>query len=135
MDDFYGLEKLIKDNGGIENFRCFAKMGKIEMVTPFGFCMVSGDKETWTECKIDENRYKVADGYKVTLRSLNPMFTYDHYYQSDFMSMVKEGFIIVKTSDNQTIQHIKWMEHLCGKAYVVHEADIVIKKEGNNNGF
>lgn len=44
MNDFYGLEKLIEDNGGIENFRCFTQMGKIEIVTPFGLCMVSGDK-------------------------------------------------------------------------------------------
>lgn len=34
MNDFYGLEKLIEDNGGIENFRCFTQMGKIEIVTP-----------------------------------------------------------------------------------------------------
>lgn len=114
MNDFYGLEKLIEDNGGIENFRCFTQMGK---------------KETWTECKIDESRYKVSDGYKITLRSIDPMFTYDHYYQSDFMSLMKSGWIIVKTSDKQTIQHIKWLEHLCGKAYVVHEADIVTEGE------
>lgn len=57
MDDFWGVKNLIENNGGIENFRCFAKMGKIEMATPFGFCLVSGDKETWTECKIDESRY------------------------------------------------------------------------------
>ena len=129
MNDFYGLEKLIEDNGGIENFRCFTQMGKIEIVTPFGLCMVSGDKETWTECKIDESRYKVSDGYKITLRSIDPMFTYNHYYQSDFMSLMKSGWIIVKTSDKQTIQHIKWLEHLCGKAYVVHEADIVTEGE------
>ena len=28
MNDFYGLEKLIEDNGGIENFRCFAEIEK-----------------------------------------------------------------------------------------------------------
>lgn len=60
---------------------------------------------------------------------LNPMFTYDHYYQSDFISLMKNGLIIVKTNDKQTIQHIKWLEHLCGKAYVVHEADIVTEGE------
>ena len=70
MNDFYGLEKLIEDNGGIENFRCFTQMGKIEIVTPFGLCMVSGDKETWTECKIDESRYKVSDGYKITVANV-----------------------------------------------------------------
>lgn len=125
MNDFYGLEKLIAENGGIENFRCFAKMGKIEAVTPFGFCLVSGNRETWTECKIDESRYKVKDGYKITLRSLDPAFTYDHYYQCDFMSMVEGGFIIIKTSDNQTIKHISWLWPLCNNVCIRHEADII----------
>ena len=125
MNDFYGVEKFVSDNGGIENFRCFAKMSRIEMITPFGFCIASQDKETWTECKIDESRYKVADGYKITLRSLDPLFAYEHFYQSDFMSLVRNGLIMVKTSEGQKIEHIKWSECLCGKVYVIHEADIV----------
>lgn len=130
MREFNNVEKLIAENGGIENFRCFARMGKIETVTPFGFCLVSGNKETWTECRIDESRYKVSEGYKITLRSLDPMFTYDHYYQCDFLSMINSGFIIIKTSSDQIIQHVSCLEHLCGNAFIRHEADIVTNKEG-----
>lgn len=65
------------------------------------------------------------DGYKITLRSLDPAFTYDHYYQCDFMSMVEDGFIIIKTSDNQTIKHISWLEPLCNNVCIRHDADII----------
>ena len=36
MNDFNGLEKLVEDNGGMENIRCITQMSKIEIVTPFG---------------------------------------------------------------------------------------------------
>lgn len=108
-----GSKKLVEENGGIANFRCFALMGKITTITPFGLCLVSGDNETWTECRIDEERYKVEDGYKITIRSNDPSFSYDHYYQHDFMEMVKAGFIIIKTNDSQHIEHVKWIERSC----------------------
>lgn len=118
------LEKLIAENGGIENFRCFAQMGKIEIATPFGFCLTS-DKCTWTECRIDESRYKISDEYKITLRSLDPAFTYEHYYQSDFMSLVECGLIIIKSSQNQKIEHVIWAEPFYNDICIIHEADIV----------
>lgn len=124
--DFYGVKKLIDENGGIEHFRCFVQMGIVEAAIPWmGISMVSGDKQSWTECFVDESRYKVEDGYKITLRSTDPHFSYEHYYQSDFMSLVKSGHIIVKTSDNMRIEHVTVAEPLCGCAIIRHEGDIV----------
>lgn len=127
--DSWGLIQLIKEHGGVENFRCFALMGKITTITPFGFCLVSGNRETWTECRIDETRYKIEDGYKITIKSIDPFFSYDHYYQHDFMEMVKAGFIIVKERDNQYIKHVKWIERDCCGVPIVHEADVVMNGE------
>ena len=73
--DFYGVSEFIKENGGVENFRCFAQMRRIEMVIPFmGISVVSDSNMTWMECKIDERHYKVEDGYKITLVPLQEGF-------------------------------------------------------------
>jgi hypothetical protein len=118
----------IKENildKGIENVRFFAQMERIEAILPWGMAMTSSNNITWVECKIDESRYKVEEGYKLTLKSLDPNYTYNHYYQSDFESLVKEGCILVKDNEADHIQHITWAEPLCGNIYVVHEADVV----------
>ena len=70
-EDFWGVLKFINNNGGIENFRCFTQLPKIDIRTPFGFCIV-GDKYTWVECKINESRHKVSDGYKISLEPHPP---------------------------------------------------------------
>lgn len=119
-------KEIIEANGGIKNFRCFVKMGKIETITPFGFCIVNENENTWTECYIDESRYNVDDGYKITLRSVDPHFSYEHYYQEDFESSIRDGCILIKESDSQCIKRISFIEPLCGCAFIRHEADIVI---------
>jgi len=118
----------IKENildKGIENVRFFAQMEQIEAILPWGMAMVSSNNTTWVECKIDEDRYKVEEGYKLTLKSLDPRFTYNHYYQSDFESLVKEGCILIKDNEDAYIEHIKWSEPLFGNVCVIHEADVV----------
>ena len=55
-----------------------------------------------------------------------PSFSYDHYYQHDFMEMIEAGFIIVKTNDSQRIEHVKWIAEDCCGIPIVHEADIVV---------
>ena len=124
--DFWGVSKFINQHGGIENFRCFAQLAPIDMHTPFGFCIV-GDNYTWVECKINESRYRVEDGYKISLEPIDrEHFTWEHYYQSDFMSLIKSGCIIPKTKEDQSVQHVVMAEHLCGCVYLIHEADIVV---------
>ena len=126
--DFYGVSEFIKENGGVENFRCFAQMRRIEMVIPFmGISVVSDSNMTWMECKIDERHYKVEDGYKITLVPLQEGFAKEDFYQSDFMSLIRSGCIIPKESDDQHVEQVHFIEPLCGSAYIVHEGDAVVR--------
>jgi len=111
---------------GIENVRYFAQLEQIDFIIPqMGLAITSPNKSTWVECKIDESRYKVAEGYKITLVSLDSRYSYNHYYQSDFESLIKSGHIIIKDSDLTHIEHVKWAEP-CGNTLLIHEADIVV---------
>jgi hypothetical protein len=53
----------------------------------------SEDEEFLVPCEIVEERYKVADGYKVTMRSIYEGFGQRHFYQSDMMSLIERGGI------------------------------------------
>ena len=44
----------------------------------------------WVKCKIDESKYQVIHGYKVTLKPIDPHFAKEHYYQDDFLSQFPE---------------------------------------------
>jgi hypothetical protein len=47
-------------------------------------------------CEITEDRYKVAEGYKITLRAIEPFteqFGEEHFYQSDLRSLIANGSI------------------------------------------
>jgi hypothetical protein len=101
-------------------------MEKIDFVLPWGVAITSGNKNTWVECKIDEDRYKVSEGYKITLISLDERFTYEHYYQSDFRGLIESGYILFKNKDSDHIEYIKWLEPLTETCSVVHEADVVM---------
>lgn len=125
--DFWDVNKYINENGGIENFRCFARMRRISMVIPImGISVISDDDETWVECKVDEKYYKVKDGYKITLIPMQDGFAKEDYYQNDFMCSIRNGCIIPKTSSDQHVEHVRFIEPLCGSAYVVHEGDAVV---------
>ena len=120
----------IKENiidKGVGDVRFFAQMDKIDFILPWGMAMVSSNNTTWVECKIDEDRYKVSDRYKLTLVSLDQRYSYNHYYQSDFESLVKEGCILIKDNENAHVEHVKWSEPLCGNVCVIHEADVVVQ--------
>lgn len=124
------VSKWIQENiidKGIENVRLFAQMEQIDFIIPqIGIAITSLSNVTWVECRIDESRYKVADEYKITLVSLDERYSYRHYYQSDFESLVKKGYIIIKNNDLTHIKRIKWAEP-CGNTLIVHEADIVLE--------
>jgi hypothetical protein len=49
---------------------------------------------------IDESRHKVADNYKVTLKSLIPGFGKQHFYQSDLARMIQDGHVQVYRRTN-----------------------------------
>jgi hypothetical protein len=119
------LKRFLDAHGGVENFRCFAKMPKCDRIPGLGLAITNDDNITWTECKIDESRYKIEDAYKIRLRSIDERFAYEDYYVSDFFSLITEDLIIIKTNDNQKVKHIIVEEPLCGIATIVHEFDVV----------
>ncbi len=78
---------------GAKNLRIFVPMQRIHGLVgfPIGFTD-SSDPYVDTECMIDEERYKVSDGYKIMFRAVNdtdPNAYYGtkSYYQMDFNSM------------------------------------------------
>ena len=91
-----------------------------------GMCFtLSNTREKWVEWEIIENRYKLTDGYKVELKSVEDGYGTDTFYQDDFKSLIENGMIIPKTNGNQCIKEIVWIEPLCGSAYIKHSAYIV----------
>jgi len=55
----------------------------------------SNDESVLVPCEIIEDRYKVKDRYKVTMKSIYEGFEQSHFYQSDLMSLIKDGSIKV----------------------------------------
>jgi hypothetical protein len=44
-------------------------------------------------CEIVENRYKLSDEYKITLKAIDPAFGKVHYYLSDLESLINKNQI------------------------------------------
>lgn len=49
----------------------------------------SNDDYMLIPTKITEERYKVKDGYKITLKPIYPGFSEQHFYQSDLELMIE----------------------------------------------
>lgn len=87
----------------------------------------SSDREKWVECEIVEDRYKVSDGYKVTLRSIEFGYGQEHFYQSDFESLIKSGCILEKTSEKQHVELVHWYEKLTPTVNIEHSVYVVVE--------
>lgn len=77
---------------GIEN--CFFILKFQPLNTVFGLIAYtsSGDPEIEMVAVIDEKRYKVSEGYKLTLKPiLYPQFAKESYYFSDLEHMIRDG--------------------------------------------
>lgn len=107
-----------------KNKHYFVLMHPLECFCGIAFT-TSTSREKWVECEITEERYKIDDGYKVELKSIEPGYGKEKFYQDDFKSMINKGFIIEKTSKNQKVKEIFWEEPLCGAAVLRHSAYIV----------
>lgn len=104
----------------------FCLMQPIQSIFGLSFTC-SSDAFEWFECIIDETRYKVDDNYKVTLRALNGG-AYEHYYQDDFISLLKDGLIVKKTSDKMHVEHVNFYEPIPGTiAYLHHEGSCIVE--------
>lgn len=84
------LKKLAAEYGAA-NLAFFIPMSRLQHVGIIpGIAFRSSNSPLQrTECKVDESRYPVADGYKITLAAVDPMFGKDSYYQSDLESIME----------------------------------------------
>lgn len=85
---------------GIENCFFILKMKPLNTLFFISYTS-SSDPEVEAVAKIDEKRYKVEDGYKVTLKPLNyPRLAKEDFYLSDLEHMINDGqvkFLVQQT--------------------------------------
>lgn len=70
---------------GVKNIRIFLPMQRLQyagLIPGFAF-RSSGVEYDMVECEIFEGRYKVDDGYKVSLKAIDEAYGTKHFYQSD----------------------------------------------------
>jgi hypothetical protein len=114
-----------KNHYGIDkNIHYFCLMEPVQSFLGIGFTC-SCDGFNWYECEIDESRYKVDENYKITLRNINGP-EYEHYYQSDFMQLIKGGQVIPKTSENMHVKTVDFWESIPGSIAMLHHQGQVI---------
>lgn len=93
----------------------------------FGISFTSSlDEPEWFECYVDEERYKVEDNYKITLRAVDGR-AYEHYYQDDFLHLMWEGLIVPKTSDDIHVECVSFDEPIPNTiAHIHHEGQFLV---------
>lgn len=132
LSTYYYLKDLVNDCGGIEKFRFFGHLNKYDMVTPFGFALTSYSDD-WVECKIEDDTsrgdlYTLDHGYKIKVVPVNDnRYASRLFYQSDLISMIKEGCFILKTGEGDHIEDREGMEYIGCNTYLVHHWSEVVK--------
>lgn len=140
LNEYYYLKDLVKDCGGIENFRFFGHLNKYTIMTPFGFAL-SEHSDDWVECMIEDDTsagdlYTLDHGYKVNIVPVdNPMYAGHLFYQSDLLSMLKSGCFILKTGDGDHVEEKEGYEYLCGSVYLHHHWSEVVKCSNIERGM
>ncbi len=89
--------KLIEEKG-IKNLKFLVKMRPIQSYFGIIHLTSSSDPEILMVCEIVEDRYKVSEGYKLTLQSIEQFPKIkgrESYYISDLNSIIEDGHIIV----------------------------------------
>lgn len=78
---------------GVRNIRFFIPLSRLQYAgfLPGIAFRSSGIPDEQVECVICETRYKVAKGYKIALRALDPEFGMETYYQCDLMSILRQN--------------------------------------------
>ena len=81
------------------------------------------------ECELEPYEFSGFD-YKLYAipvdPDLRPYFERRRFYSCDFQNLIKEGYIIEKTSDDMRVVPVHAMEHLCGSAYLIHDFETII---------
>lgn len=113
---------------GKQKIRFFVPMFPVHSI--IGFCSYTcfTDPEYLTECFIDEERYKVEEGYKITLKSINHMFGYKHFYQCDLESLINQKKVYI-AEDSEIIEQFWYDEPIGGGFMLKSFATAIIKNK------
>ena len=77
---------------GIENCFFSVPMRPLRKLLCFSY-KSSSDDPIKVLAKISEEKYRIEDGYKITLKSIYPEFGQEHYYQLDLESLIEKGSV------------------------------------------
>lgn len=106
---------------------------EITLVPPYGAIVSTSNmtREKWVECVIDEERYKLDEGYKIELKSIEPGYGRENFYIEDFLSNLESGYRIVKKEPEMECVEVHWDEPLTPTVHVHHSA-YTLKKVPNH---
>ncbi len=79
-------------------------------------------REKWVECVIVEENFRVDDGYKIELRSIEPGYGKETFYLDDFLKDLKNNYRIVKKEPNMECVEEVWNEPLTQNVFLRHSA-------------
>lgn len=98
------------------------------LIDIIGFSISNSDLD-WRLCEVDESRYNIEDGYKITLVGCGNEIVQHSYYQIDFLSLLKSGNILYSDPTIPTcIENVSWIEPLTNNTYIVHNATVVKRR-------
>ena len=80
-------------NIDVDDLRFMMKTPRLSFLGILSLAMSSDSDSVWQECIVDQSRYKVCDGYKITLRPIDCNYKIKSFYQSDFNDSLKNGNI------------------------------------------
>lgn len=83
---------IIKDID-VDDLRFMMKTPRLNFLGMLNLAISSDRDSVWQECIVDQSRYKVSDGYKITLRPIDHNFKSKSFYQSDFNELLRCGII------------------------------------------
>lgn len=120
----------IKENiidKGMDNARFWVRMHKTHYFPLLGIAYETNDEEYWVECCVIEERYKLSDGYKITLKPLDNRFSKRDFYQSDFESCIRSEYVIPKKSDKDHVEKVVNFDDIGSGLYVQTEGYVLVQ--------
>jgi hypothetical protein len=66
------------------------RVNRIPLIPFLGY-VSSNDPEVPTTCSVSEERYKLSENYKITLKADEPMFSHEHFYCSDLELLMRRS--------------------------------------------
>ena len=95
--------------------------------------ILKNDEIKLTNFKVDDKEnelYSVDYGYKIRLQICDGCYGSHLYYQSSFLSFLKQGLIVYCPNENKyQIEHIVCGEPLYRDVMLVHEFDALIERK------